>query len=212
MAFQDRQDAGRQLAIRLTPFRETQPLVIALPPGGVIVGHEIARGLNAPLDVMVVKTLGDTTHPDLGVVAPNGVRILDRERIDLFNITPEQIDQYTGRALSEIERQTARFREFKPMPDVRNRVVILVEDVLYQPMQSFAAVRALKKLGPARVVVAAPIALTDVVETLRPEVDDLFVLEQTEDYGQVQNAFRYFKEVNDHDIIALLKQPYGSAT
>src|SRR5436190_12497631 len=119
--FEDREDAGRRLAGRLAPYRDERPLVFALPRGGVPVAYEIARALDAPLDVFIARKLGAPHQPELGIgaIAPGGVIVLDREAIRLLAITDEELERITAEETAEMDRRLRRFRGDRPLPDVK---------------------------------------------------------------------------------------------
>jgi len=130
--FQDRLDAGRQLAERLISYRNEKPLILAIPRGGVPVGYEIARALAAPLDVIVVRKLGAPGNPEFGVgaIGPGGIRVLDQEAIAYLHISAAELERTIAAEQAEMERRIRRFRGDRPLPEVRGRTVIVVDDGL----------------------------------------------------------------------------------
>src|SRR3712207_1230741 len=170
--FRDRRDAGRRLAARLAHFAsQSDVLVLALPRGGVPVGFEVARALGAPLDVFLVRKLGVPGHEELamGAIASGEVRVLNEEVVSVLAIPTATIDDVAAREAAELARREREYRDDRPPPDVRDRAVILVDDGLATGSTMRAAIAALKTLGPARTVVAVPVAAPDICEAFRSE-------------------------------------------
>ena len=158
--FADRRDAGRQLAARLQRFRgRADVIVLGLPRGGVPVAAEIAAALDLPLDLFVVRKLGVPGHEELamGAVASGGVRVVNREIVRLARVSPEVFEGITARELREIQRREAAYRAGRPFPGLNGATVILVDDGVATGSTMLAGVHALRQLGPAAVIVAAPV-------------------------------------------------------
>jgi predicted phosphoribosyltransferase len=178
--FKNRADAGRRLATKLVSYADRPDLmVLALPRGGVPVGYEVARALRAPLDVFIVRKLGVPGHPELamGAIATGGVRVLNQSVLDSLGIRPAVVEAVAAREGQELERRERLYRENRPPVDVRGRVALLVDDGLATGATMHAAAAALRELGPARIVVAAPAAARETCEMLRPHVDDVICAE-----------------------------------
>ncbi len=205
--FEDRQDAGRRLAKRLAPYREERPVVFALPRGGVPVGYEIALALAAPLDVFVARKLGAPGQPEFGIgaVAPGGVRVLNEEVVRRLGIPEDYLERITQRETAEVERRLRHFRGDRPEPEVRGRTVILVDDGLATGVTARAAVKALRRLEPRRLVLAAPVCASQTAELLGPEVDELVCLEAPPDLGAIGFWYRDFSQTSDEEVVELLE-------
>ena len=174
--FRDRTDAGRRLAAKLAAYAKRRDvIVLALPRGGVPVGYEVARALDAPLDVFVVRKLGVPGYEELamGAVATGGVRVLNDELVQRLGIPDDLIEAVAAREQRELARRERLYRGGRPPPDVRGRTVILVDDGLATGATMHAAIAALRQLQPARIVVAVPTASPDTCEQLQAEVDDV---------------------------------------
>src|SRR5215211_2924775 len=145
--FEDRVDAGRQLAERLAPYAEERPVVFALPRGGVPVGAEISRLLDAPLEVIVARKLGAPGQPEFGIgaVAPGGVRVLNERAVQSLGIPEDYLDWISARESEEAERRLRLFRGEHPYPDLTTRTAILVDDGLATGMTARAALLALRR-------------------------------------------------------------------
>src|SRR5437899_9362877 len=174
--FRDRHEAGRRLADKLVAYaKRPDVLVLALPRGGVPVAYEVARSLQAPLDVFLVRKLGVPGYEELamGAVATGGLRVLNDEIVHGLGIPEVEIDAVVARELQELARRERLYRGDRPPPDVGGRTVILVDDGLATGATMRAAVQALRQQQPARIVVAVPTASPDTCEALRAEADDV---------------------------------------
>jgi putative phosphoribosyl transferase len=207
--FRNRVEAGRQLARALRKFAH-QPgvIVLALPRGGVPVGHEIAKALGCPLDVLIVRKLGVPGQEELamGAIASGGIRVLNREVVNLLKMTPEEIEQATRREQRELERRERAYRGGQPPLDVRDRVVLLVDDGLATGTTMRAAVSALRKLGARQIVAAIPVGAAQSCEALRGDVDELVCLLQPDDLIAISMWYDEFPQTTDQEVQDLLKQ------
>src|ERR671916_89182 len=206
--FRDRGDAGRRLAERLSRYRDERPVVFALPRGGVPVGYEISRALDVPLEVFVARKLGAPGQPEFGIgaVAPGGVRILNEDVIRRLGIPDDYVERITEREMAEVERRLRHFRGDRPEPAVRGRTVILVDDGLATGVTARAAVGALRRLEPRRLVLAAPVCAAQTAELLGPEVDELVCLDAPPDLGAIGFWYRDFAQTSDEEVIELLER------
>ena len=204
--FEDREDAGRRLAERLTRYSDERPVVFALPRGGVPVGFEISRSLGAPLDVVVSRKLGAPGQPEFGIgaVAPGGVRVLNGNVVERLGIPDDYLEAVTRKELAEVERRLRHFRGDRPEPEVRDRTVILVDDGLATGVTARAAVEALRRLGPRRLILAAPVCAAQTAGLIGPEVDELVCLETPSDLGAIGFWYRDFSQTSDEEVIELL--------
>ncbi len=174
--FRDRRHAGRVLAARLERYtNRPDVIVLALPRGGVPVGFEIARALRAPLDVFNVRKLGVPGQEELamGAIATGGIRVLNDEIVRELGLTPAAIDRVAAREELELARREQLYRDGRPLPDLADRIVILVDDGLATGSTMRAAARAVRRLGPARLVVAVPTAAPETCRDLGAEVDEI---------------------------------------
>ena len=206
--FEDREDAGRRLAERLTRYSDERPVVFALPRGGVPVGYEISRSLGAPLDVFVSRKLGAPGQPEFGIgaVAPGGVRVLNGNVVERLGIPDDYLEAITRKELAEVERRLRHFRGDRPEPEVRDRTVILVDDGLATGVTARAAVEALRRLGPRRLILAAPVCAAQTAGLIGPEVDELVCLETPSDLGAIGFWYRDFSQTSDEEVIELLER------
>jgi putative phosphoribosyl transferase len=206
--FSDRQDAGLRLAERLSRYGDERPVVFALPRGGVPVGYEISRSLRVPLEVFVARKLGAPGQPEFGIgaVAPGGVRILNEDVVRRLGIPEDYVEMVTERETAEVERRMRLFRGDLPEPEVRGRTVILVDDGLATGVTARAAIKALRRLEPWRLVLAAPVCAAQTAELLGPEVDQIVCLETPPDLGAIGFWYRDFSQTSDDEVIDLLER------
>ena len=181
-------------------------LVLALPRGGVPVGCEVARALGAPLDVFLVRKLGVPGHEELamGAVATGGVRVLNDEIVRGLGISDHEIDAAVARELQELARRERLYRGDRPPPDVAGRTVILVDDGLATGATMRAAVAALRRQQPARIVIAVPTASPDTSEALKAEADDVVCAMTPEPFFAVGYWYEDFTQTTDDEVRELL--------
>lgn len=210
--FQDRRDAGQQLAERLEPYRQARPVVFAIPRGGVPVGAEVARGLNAELDVVVARKLGAPFQAELalGAVTSDGERFLNDEIISQLGVDDAYLDQVTREQGDEARRRERRFRGGRPPAAVEGRTVLLVDDGLATGATMRAAARSLRKRAPGRLVVAVPVGSREACMALREDADEVICLAQPEPFYAIGLHYQSFEQVDDAEVIALLQQPVAA--
>ncbi|HEX6939530.1 MAG TPA: phosphoribosyltransferase [Longimicrobiales bacterium] len=205
--FEDRDDAGRALAARLTRYAgRPEVLVLALPRGGVPVAYRVARALDAPLDVMVVRKLGLPGQPELamGAIASGGVRVLNEEVLELTGVPPEVVEHVTAEERRELERRERAYRGDRPPPDVAGRTVILVDDGVATGSTLRAAVEALRTRGPARIVVAVPTAPPGACEMLAHAADEAVCVTTPEPFFAISLSYRNFPQLTDEEVRGIL--------
>lgn len=206
--FRDRAEAGAHLAQALRAYADRDDVVVlALPRGGAPVAAEIARALNAPLDVFVVRKLGVPTHEELamGAIASGGAVVLNRDVIRELGLEPELIARVAEDEALEIARREHEYREDRPMLDVSGRTVILVDDGLATGATMHAAVVAMEQLDPARVVVAVPVGSADTCEQMRHLADEVVCVRTPEPFRAVGLWYEEFPQVSDAEVRRLLR-------
>lgn len=206
--YNDRQDAGRKLAERLGTYRDRPDvIVLGLPRGGVPVAFEVAQALHAPLDVYLVRKLGVPGHEELamGAIATGGVMQLNREVIDELRIPDEVIRTVSLREWQELARRESLYRGDSPPPEVTGKTVILVDDGLATGSTMRAAISALKKRGPERIVVAVPVAARQTCELLSSEVDEVICPHMPDQFYAVGLWYRDFSPTSDEQVRKLLQ-------
>jgi putative phosphoribosyl transferase len=205
--YRNRTEAGRRLAGKLREYAgRSDVVVLALPRGGVPVGYEVARALNAPLDVFVVRKLGLPSHPELaiGAIASGGVRVVDRGAMIQFDVTEEDLAVVAIAEERELERRERRYRAGLPAPDVRDKTVIVVDDGLATGATMAVAATALRAQRPARLVVAVPVAAEETCEAFHDLVDDVVCAATPEPFRAVGLWYDDFSETSDEEVQELL--------
>jgi putative phosphoribosyl transferase len=207
--FRDRVEAGEHLGRELARRfgRQSDLLVLALPRGGVPVGAEVARALNAPLDVFIVRKLGVPGQEELamGAIASGGVRVLNDEVLSFTAVPRAIIDSVAQREGRELERREKAYRGSRPPLDVRGKAVIIVDDGLATGSTMRAAVRALHNMGPRAIIVAVPVAARSTCDELRTEADDVVCLRTPEPFRAVGLWYENFDQTTDEEVHALLE-------
>jgi len=207
MIFANRTEAGQELALRLRKYANRDDvIVLGAPRGGVPVAFEVARDLRAPLDVFVLRKLGVPDREELafGAIASGGIRILDWDTVEGLGISGFDIDRVTRAEQQELERRERAYRSGKPPLDVSGLTVILVDDGMATGSSMRAAIRALRQMKPARIVIAIPVAPFSTCNQLQFEVDELVCLQMPEPFYGVGRFYDDFSQVSDEEVKALL--------
>ena len=205
--FLSRRDSGWQLAQRLKSYaNRPDVLVLGLLRGGVPVAYEIAKVLDAPLDLCLVRKLGVPGQEELamGAIAPGGVQILNPEIIDSLGISSQAIDAVAAQESEELQRYDRLYRGERPQPDLRNRTVILVDDGIATGATIWAAIALLQSQHPARIVVAVPVATAQVCDALRSQVDEVICILTPENVYSIGLWYETFAQITDEEISKLL--------
>ncbi len=210
MPFKDRSDAGRKLARALVQYKDHEPVILALPRGGVPVAAEVAAALKAPLDLILVRKVGVPFQPELamGAVVDGGTPLIVRNE-DVISITG--IDEFEFKAvcdaeLAEIERRRRRYIGNRERVEVSGRTAIVIDDGVATGATTRAALRATRMRNPKRLVLAVPVAPMDSIAALRGEADDVVCLEDHEFFGAIGAYYANFRQVSDEEVIEILKQ------
>jgi predicted phosphoribosyltransferase len=209
MLFRDRTEAGQVLAERLAERRlanRDDVLVLALPRGGVPVAFEVAQALHAPMDVFLVRKLGVPGREELamGAIATGGVRVLNEDVVRYLEIPDDVIDQVAAEEVQELERREHLYRDDRPAPDVRGKIVILVDDGLATGSTMRAAVAALRQQGPARIIVAVPVGAPSTCAELGAEADEAVCAHMPEPFYAVGLWYGDFTQTTDEEVRDLL--------
>ena len=206
--FRDRADAGIQLASHLLRYAgDPNVVVLGLPRGGVPVAYQVARRLQAPLDIFVVRKLGAPGHRELamGAIATGDVRVLNPEVVTALRISEPVIAEVAAREQKELERQQRAYRGEVPFPDLAGRTVIVVDDGLATGSTMRAAVRALRQMQPARIVVGAPVASAETCRSLAEEADEVVCVSTPADFHAVSMWYQEFSQTTDEEVRSLLE-------
>lgn len=206
-AYADRREAGRELARQLQQYaRRDDVVVLALPRGGVPVAFEVASALDAPLDVFLVRKLGTPGHRELamGAIASGGVMVLNDDVVRYLDIGAAQIDAVAEEERRELARREQAYRGGRPLPSLRNQVVILVDDGLATGSTMRAAVQAVRQQQPARVVVAVPVGAPDTCHELGALADEVTCGRMPTPFSAVGQWYRDFAQTSDDEVRQLL--------
>lgn len=210
MTFVDRQEAGERLAAALSRFAGREVVVLAIPRGGVVVAAEVARALSAPLDVVIPRKVGAPGNPELGLgaVAP-GVRVLDEGLISGLGVSEQYLESEIAAQEREIARRSEAYREGRPPLDVRDKVVIVVDDGVATGGTAVAALRWARGAEARRVILAVPVAPASAVQRLSEEADEVVVLATPEPFFAVGQWYERFDQVDDREVVETLAASRG---
>jgi putative phosphoribosyl transferase len=211
--FRNRRDAGRQLAARLEPLRDEEPVVVGLPRGGVPVAAEVAAALGAPLDVIVVRKLGVPFQPELGMgaIGEDGVRVLNDDVIRIARVSDDEIAEVERRERLEVERRARSFRGDRPAVPLAGRTVIVVDDGIATGGTARAAVEVARAHGARRVVLAVPVAPPDTAAAMREVADEVICLETPAGFSAVGQWYGDFTQTTDAEVVRLLDDAAAAA-
>lgn len=208
MSFIDRSDAGRKLAQALLTYKDQQPVILALLRGGVPVAAEVAAALDAPLDLLLVRKIGVPMQPELamGAVVNGGAPVIVRNEdvIQLTGIDEAEFDAIRDRELAEIERRRSLYLGNRAPVDVAGRIAIVVDDGVATGATTRAALRATRIRKPSKLVLAIPVAPTDMLVALREEADDVICLEDHEAFGAIGFYYADFRQLSDQEVKKIL--------
>jgi putative phosphoribosyl transferase len=212
--YEDRRHAGRVLAQHLQHLKGPHTVVLALPRGGVPIGHEIARVLDAPLDVFLVRKLGLPGHRELamGAIASGGVRVLNEPVVALYRLPSSVIDTVAREEQIELERRERTYREGRTPVALRDRIVLLIDDGLATGSTMKAAVEAVRKHRPARIVVAVPVGSPDTCREFSDVADEIVCARAPESFSAVGQWYRDFSQTSDEEVRQLLREHTDRAT
>jgi predicted phosphoribosyltransferase/dienelactone hydrolase len=212
LVFSDRAQAGRRLAIALAKYKDQDPVVLGIPRGGVPVAVEVARALDAPLDVIVVRKVGAPDQPELGIGAvvdgdhPQGV--FDEQVIARLGVSKGYLDCEITRQLNEIRRRQELYRGGRPHIALEGRTAIIVDDGIATGGSIRAALRGVRRAKPKRTVLAVPVAPPETIEALRAEADQVVCLSTPESFHAVGQFYVDFHQVSDSEVIRILESAH----
>jgi putative phosphoribosyl transferase len=211
VVFADRRDAGRALAQRLLTLELRDPVVLALPRGGVPVAYEVARGLDAALDVFVVRKVGAPQQPEYGVgaVAEGGSQVIDQRAVRALRIADDDLSRLIAHEQAEVERRVREYRGDRTLPVLRDRDVVLCDDGLATGVTAEAALRALRASSPRRLVLAAPVCAPDTADRLRALCDDVVCVDAPASFRAVGVFYDDFTQTTDDEVRRLLSSAEG---
>lgn len=208
MVFENRLEAGKKLGAELYLYRQENPFILALPRGGVPIAYEIAKILQAPLDVLVVRKIGLSSNREFGIgaIAEGDVQIVDDDTLRTIGVDEEELKDTLKLEKKELQRRVEIYRGHRPLPDLTGRTVILVDDGMATGMTARAAIESVKKLHPQKIILAMPVCAFDIVENLRSMVNGVICLATPYEFIAVGAWYRDFSQVSDREVVDLLKQ------
>lgn len=209
MHFQDRCEAGQLLARELDFLKGMEDVIIlAIPRGGVVVGYEVAKALDAPLDVYITRKIGAPYNPELaiGAVASDGGVVLDNALVGQLRVPDDYIEAETKRQQKEIERRMAKYQGERPPPELGGKTVVLVDDGVATGATTLVAIRALKKQRPAELILAVPVGPPYTIDRLGGEVDRMVCLATPEPFWAIGRFYVDFTQTSDEEVVTLLDE------
>ena len=211
--FEDRQDAGIQLAVRLARFATEHPLILALPRGGVPVAFEVAKALDTQLDLLIVRKIGAPGHEEFGIGAvvdgASPQLVLNGETVRQLAVGQDYIRAETQRQLAEIERRRKAYCGDRQPIEIEGRTVIVVDDGIATGGTMKAALRGIRRNDPASLILAVPVAPSSTIRELSAECDEAICLSTPEPFGAVGAFYRDFRQTSDAEVIALMDEARG---
>jgi predicted phosphoribosyltransferase len=206
--FADRQEAGLRLAERLLPLAAQDPVIVALPRGGVPVAREVALALDAPLDILAVRKLGAPHNPEYGIgaVAEDGTRVIDPEAIAVLGVNGGVLEAIVERETAELRRRVALYRGERAPIELTDRTAIVVDDGIATGVTDAAALRAVRRRNPDRLILAVPVCAPDSAQRLREEADEVVCLQTPSLFYGVGQWYRDFSQVTDEEVVAVLEE------
>lgn len=208
MVFENRQEAGKKLGSELLKFRDQNPFVLAMPRGGVPIGVEVAEILHAPLEVIIVRKIGLSGNREFGIgaIAEGDIKVLDNATLEALGIDDEELADTIELEEQELKRRVQIYRNGKQLPNLTGKTAILVDDGMATGITAKAAIKAVKKLTPKKIILATPVCALDTVESLKNLVDEAICLAAPFEFSAVGLWYRNFTQVSDQEVIDLLKR------
>jgi len=206
--FANRVDAGKQLASALHDFSGENAIVLAIPRGGVVVGYEIAKTLNLPLDVIIPHKIGAPDNPELaiGAMAEDGTVILDKELVNYLGVPVSYIRRESELQKREIERRLKMYRQNQPSPNLKGQDVIIVDDGIATGSTMKAALASVKNRGSKTVTIAVPVGPPSTINELKKQADHVVCLHTPEYFGAIGQFYEDFSQTDDEEVTELLRQ------
>lgn len=202
-------EAGQKLAEALQKYKNAEnTIILALPRGGVVIGYEVAKKLNLPLDIVVPRKIGAPGDPEfaIGAVGETGEGIFDEMTIGAYGITESYLKNEIKKEKAEAARRLKLYRGSRPPLDLKNKTAIIIDDGLATGLTMRAAVKTVKKLGAAKIIVAVPVTPPEIAELIKKECDEIIYLEAPAFFGAVGSFYDEFGQTTDEEVVDLLKK------
>ncbi|MGQ9469634.1 MAG: phosphoribosyltransferase [Nitrososphaerales archaeon] len=206
--FRNRTEAGKILAEALSKYKGKNPIVLAIPRGGVVVAYEVAKALNAPLDLIIPRKIGAPNQPELaiGAVTEDGTTILNKDILQYLRVSDDYIKGEVRRQVEEIKRRMEKYLGDKPRISIEGKAVILVDDGVATGATIRAAIASIRKRNPASIVLAIPVGPPETIEELRREADEVVCLMTPEPFFAIGQFYRSFEQTSDEEVIEILNK------
>lgn len=201
--FVDRSEAGKMLALELNQYKyQNNALVLALPKGGVLVAREVAHRLSVPLDVLVVRKLNHPISPEFGIgaISEAGVVVFDPDKVSLTNLSPRDIVEILEKGEEELSQKIYQYRQGKPLPEMKDKTVIIIDDGLATGVTAKAVVMAVNKHQPKRLIYASPVCADENARKLEADCDRVVCLLRPRNMIAVGNYYEYFNQISDEEV------------
>ena len=209
MIFKNRQEAGQKLAEKLKEFKsQKNTIILALPRGGVVTAFEIAKELNLPLDLVVPRKIGapDNEEYAIGAITETGEGIFNQEAIDTLGVPQEYLDKKVADEKEEAQRRLKTYRQDRPILNLKNKTVIIVDDGIATGLTMRAAIKSVKEKKAKEIIVAVPVSAQDSLKTINKEVDKTICLDAPLFFGAVGAFYEDFGQTTDEEVIDLMKE------
>lgn len=205
--FTSRQDAGRQLALKLTEYKDKPAVVLGIPNGGMHLAAEIAKSVGATLDVVVVRKLPLPLHPEsgFGAIADDGTYILNEPLVQRESVTPDQINEQVAAVTTQVRQRSMLYRKDRPLLMVRGKTVLIVDDGLASGYTMLAAIESVKRRRASEVVVAIPVASTVALAKVQQSARVVYLAESSASHFTVADYYRHWHDVPDTDVLKILE-------
>jgi putative phosphoribosyl transferase len=206
--FKDRKEAGRLLAKALSEYKDKNPVILAIPRGGVVVAYEVAKALNAPLDLIIPRKISAPDQPELaiGAVTEDGTTILNQDILQYLRVPDDYIKAEVKRQEEEIKRRIQKYLGDKPRVPIKGKIVILIDDGVATGATIRAAIASIRKRKPALIVLAIPVGPIDTIEELRKDADRVICLMTPEPFFAIGQFYENFEQTSDEEVIQILNK------
>ena len=205
--FSDRLDAGQRLASALLEYRGKDLVILAIPRGGVVVAHEVAKKLGAPLDIVIPRKIRAPGQPELaiGAVTQDGTTLLNTEIIRYLHVSEGYLQEEIQIQIDEINRRMRKYRGNRQAAVLNGKTVILIDDGIATGATVRAAIRSIRKQNPTSIVVAVPVGPRDTIEKMKKEADEVVCLDTPEPFFAIGQFYQRFDQTSDEEVIRLLE-------
>jgi len=206
--FLDRKDAGEKLSIELENFKDEDPIVLAIPRGGIVTAYETIKKLGGQWDLIIPRKIGSPHNKEIaiGAVSLDGTYLLNEEFIDILNISQEYIKKEIFKQTEEIKRRLHKYKGNESFPDVKNKTVLIIDDGIATGFTIQAAIKSIKKHDPKKIILAVPVASQDTISLLEKIVDEVICLLIPTEFYAVGLHYKSFEQTTDDEVINIVNE------